>query len=346
MNERIHFERVIGGSEDEINEAKKVLQIYFERRPEDYKKYEIEKTSEDMKIINKTTSVVDDIVREYGGDPKPLPIDNIYVFKPGDVFKMTEGELATGMHTPLGQKIIVEREESDFMFASTIAHELFHLKSPKVARLDKNTEDADVRLYRSGMVLIDRKDSNEKAGEEKEYFGAMEEAIVAECTKKFRVKIEKDESFRGELKAIETIKDWALDYYRRNNLLPDDKLKLIEEELKYIPDSQKIVEHIVEKYEKEKDRSAFAAGIFDSFIDQKKIESVERFKERRKLFSLIDEIIEKSSARFKNRDEVFDEFARANFSGKYFKIARIIESALGEGSFRKIAGDFAEIRKK
>jgi len=57
---------------------------------------------------------------------------------------------------------------------------------------------------------------------------------------------------------------------------------------------------------------------------------------------LIDEIIEKSHGRFENRQEVFDIFARANFSGNLIPLARLIESIFGKGSFRRLGEETAD----
>ncbi|RJQ34692.1 hypothetical protein C4568_02060 [Candidatus Parcubacteria bacterium] len=51
---------------------------------------------------------------------------------------------------------------------------------------------------------------------------------------------------------------------------------------------------------------------------------------------LIDKIFEKNLARFKNREEVFDVFARAKFSGNILPLGRLIDTTFGSGTFRKI----------
>jgi hypothetical protein len=53
-----------------------------------------------------------------------------------------------------------------------------------------------------------------------------------------------------------------------------------------------------------------------------------------------------SGGKFKNRDEVFDEFAKANFSGNYLPLARTVEGVLGKGSFRRLAEEFSEEPEK
>jgi hypothetical protein len=48
------------------------------------------------------------------------------------------------------------------------------------------------------------------------------------------------------------------------------------------------------------------------------------------------------------KNELFDEFARAHFTGNYLPLARTIEGILGKGSFREIAielGTVDEVEK-
>lgn len=63
-------------------------------------------------------------------------------------------------------------------------------------------------------------------------------------------------------------------------------------------------------------------------------------------YELLDKLVEGSGGKFKNRDEVFDEFAKANFSGNYLPLARMVEGIFGKGSFRRLAEEFSEKPKK
>lgn len=343
MERKTHYERIIGGTKEEKEVASKELQATFNERSEKLAEYEIEKSPEDLEILKKTEPVIDRIVAQYGGEPKPLPLDHIYVLKPGSVLAITEGKLAGGIHKPLGLKIGVERGKSKSLFASTVAHELFHLKSYKSARVGKSSED--VRLYRSGLTMIDRKDPNKEMGDEKEYFAMLEEAIVAECTKKFLDEISKDSTFSEEAEAVKKFRDWVVAYYRRGGI-PEEKAKEFERELKYISEPQDKVERVLAFSDDEEKRQAYAAGMFGALYEKGEVETVERYRERKKLYELLDKLVENSGGKLKNRDEVFDEFAKANFSGNYLPLARIVESILGKGSFRRLAEEFSEEPKK
>lgn len=343
MEGKTHYEKIIGGTQEEKEVASKELQDTFDKRSKELAEYEIEKTPEDLEILKKTEVIVDSIVRQYGGEPKALPLDHIYVLKPGSVLAMTEGKLAGGIHKPLGLNVGVEKGKSKSLFASTVAHELFHLKSYKSARVGKSGED--VRLYRSGLSMFDKKDPSEEGGEEKEYFAMLEEAIVAECTKKLLDEIGVDSVFSEETEAVRKFRDWVVAYYRLGGI-PEEKVKEFEKELKYISEPQDKVERVLAFSKDEKKRQAYAAGMFGALYEKGEVETVERYAERKKLYELLDKLVVNSSGKFKNRDEVFDEFAKANFSGNYLPLARTVESILGKGSFRKLAEEFSQEPKK
>jgi len=341
------YERVIGGTEEEKKETAKTLQQFFENPDKELAEYELEKTPEDMRILKRTETIVDSTVEHYGGNPKPLPFDNIYILKPGSVSKMTNGEFNEGIHFPLTSKIGVEKGESELMFASGVAHELFHAKSYKSARVGPSAGDA--RLYRSGLSMVDRKDLTKKHGTEKEYFGMLEEAIVAECTKRFLKELSKEPHFRKEIEAVKTIKDWVAGYYRHivGMAKGEPKKRLekmlgsLDDELIFVVHPQKMVANVLKYSDDELERQAYATGIIQGLHKGGGVESMERYKERKMMYALLDELVEKSNGRFKNRDEAFGEFARANFSGNYLPLARIVEDILGKGSFRRLANEFA-----
>jgi len=188
--------------------------------------------------------------------------------------------------------------------------------------------------------MIDKKDPLKKEGEEKKYFGMMEEAIVVECTKKFLKIISKNEIFREEIEALDSLKKWIASYYRRNGVV-EEIVEEFEKEIKYISNPIKKVEDVLAFSEDEVQRSAFTAGMFSSLSKEGGVDGLERYIERKKLYELLDKIVSSSKGKFTSRDEVFEHFARANFSGKYLPLARMVEDILGKGSFRKIAEDFS-----
>lgn len=343
MEGESHYDRIIGGTQEEKEAALDELQELFDTRSKKLAQYEIEKSPEDLEILKKTESIVDEIVEQYDGEPKVLPLEHIYILKPGSVSEMSGGRIAGGIHQPLGLNIGVEKGESKLLFASTVAHELFHLKSYKSVRVGES--DGGVRLYRTGLSMIDKKDSDAKGGEEKEYFAVLEEAIVAECTKKFLDEINKESMFNDETEAVGKFKDWVVTYYRQVGET-EEKVKEFERELKYISNPKDKVENVLAYSDNEKDRQAYAAGMFQGLYEKGEVEMMERYTERKKLYELLDKLVSGSNGKFENRDEVFDEFAKAHFSGNYLPLARTVEDILGKGSFRKLAEEFSIVPEK
>jgi len=335
------YEKIINGNEEQKKKASEKLQRSFVKRDEELSKYELEKTSEDLEIIKKTQAVVFDIVKKYQGEPKEIPLDNIYILEPEGVSNAIEGSLEGGVHRIETLKIGVEKTDSKFLLASILAHESFHFQSPDVYRID---EIGESDLYRSGFVMYDKKSKNET--EAKEYFSALEEAIVAECTREFLEIIKEDPLFAEEVKAVNRIKNWVMEAFRRVGI-SEKEIKEYERETKYIANPQEKVEEILNFSEDEEKRQDYTAGMFNALVSRKgNVESFERYTERKKLYELLDNIVSKSYGKFKNRQEIFAEFAKANFTGRYLPIARIVEEILGQGSFRKIAEDFSVIKEK
>lgn len=57
--------------------------------------------------------------------------------------------------------------------------------------------------------------------------------------------------------------------------------------------------------------------------------------EKSRLDDIFEEILKKNPGDFKDKDEVFDVFCKAAFTGNLIPAARIIEKTFGKGSFRK-----------
>jgi hypothetical protein len=335
MEKETHYNRIVGGTEEEQTKVAERLRNVFDRKSESLAQYELEKSPEDIELIGITQRIVDTIVTQYGGDPKELPLDNMYILEPDSVLKITEGRFAGGIHQPIGLKIGVEKEESRILLASTIAHELFHLKSYKSARTQENSWG----LYRSGLQMTDIKNQTKVVGEEMVYFSHLEEAIVAECTKKFLDELGKESFFAEEYTPLSQLKDWLVQYYQRINV-PKHIIKEFEDGLKYIPNPQFYVDKVLSYSEDENEREDYAVGLFNSLTTQGLVIGLERNKERNKMYELLDKLVINSQGKFTDREEIFDIFARANFSGNYLPLARVVEDILGKGSFRQIAEEF------
>ena len=155
----------------------------------------------------------------------------------------------------------------------------------------------------------------------------------------------KEDIFREEISAVRRFRDWVIGFYRKSER-PPELVEQLKNEVKYISNPIEKVEQVLAYSDKEEDRQAYAAGMFEALYENGEAETRERYQERKKLYELLDKIVAGSNGRFETRDEIFDEFARANFSGNYLTIAKVVESILGKGSFRKLAEEFSEEPQK
>lgn len=334
--ERHHYEHIVGTQTDEQSrEANEMLQELFEIKPLDIDEFELEKTPEDLEIIKITEAVVDKIVLKYGGKPKPLPVNHIYLLEPDKLLEYSDGFFSNGLHYNICSTVIVERYKSNVFFASILAHEMFHLKGYKSARIGKSA--SDIHLYRSGLSMVDRKDIEAKQGNEEIYFNMLEEAIVAECGRQFLDMLVEEDGTNEELLAFNQIRDYIIKYYKRIGL-DEMKINIFIRELKYIEDSTQKLEEILKYSDREEVRQEYAAGLYASLGEQ--VITLERHEERQKMYDLLDDIVTKSNNKF-NREELFDKLALAHFSGNYLPFARIVEEVLGKGEFRKLASEFS-----
>ncbi|MDX1535251.1 MAG: hypothetical protein R3346_00575 [Candidatus Spechtbacterales bacterium] len=335
INFESQYEKVVGGeSKEERKEAEKRIQDRLERLDtEAVGEFEVDKTEQEEKIIETSEDAVDEMVERWGGEPKKLPPHKIHILEPEAVGQLTAGKLASAFYAPGAQFVGIERRGSGVDFATSVAHEFFHAKSYKAAQVMEDGKDAP---WRSGVQVYEFKDKRVA------YFGALEEAIVGESTRLFfEEKVKNNPMFKDEVEAVEEIKKW-LRSSASERKLSDEQKKAVDifiEELYSIPDAIKVAEVLVGDKDDEYKRG-FLEGAFSKINEERTDIMAERYEERHKLYELMDQIIENSS--FETREELFEEFAKANFSGSLLPLAKIVENALGKGAFRRVAEDFKE----
>jgi hypothetical protein len=338
MNEKTYIERIIGGEQADKEKALKMLQEIYEGGPEDFKKFEIPKNLETEELIKKVEEHVDRMVSGYGVTPKPFPRDRIFILKPGSVPEISDGKLERAMFRSLGGVIGVEENRSRFSLAGGMAHELLHFKSNKSVQTGKKTED--VHLYRSGLSMVDRKVFGSEDGKVTEYFDSLEEAVVAECNRRLMEDLGQDDFFREEYLANQEFKSMVAAYFRRIGL-DEDKAREFERDFFCINKPEARLKDVKQRYDNEDSRESYAAGMFQGLYENGMVEFFERCKFRKRLYELIDRLFEKTQGEYGGKDQIFEVIARANFTGNYLPFARLVEKALGKGSFRKLAEDFS-----
>jgi len=324
------FEKVIGGTKEEKTEAKEVLQDWFEDfHKERFATYENPKSRKEKRIIQHVESSVDKIIKTYEGRSKPFPREKIHVVKPGAVEVITKGKCKESCHFILGQDVAVERTWSSVGFAAKVAHELLHIKSYKSARVIER----EIKPSRSGISMF---------GKEKiEYFGEIEEAIISELTRQFyQNEIKSNPLYREEVEATEKLKWWMRKFTKMKGA-EKEKQEMMFSEIYSIPKAKDILK-VLESNKSKKYKCGFLVGAMESLIEKDEGIFTERFRERKKFDKLLEEILTKSGGWFKNKQEIFNEFAKANFSGNLSPLAKIIRESLGKGAFQRIAKEFKE----
>jgi hypothetical protein len=329
------FNKIVGASgelkkdiEEEWHEN--IGDIWEDKRKE-FAEYERPLSEEERKLIERTQKYVDKVALRYGGNPKPIPPESIFVLKPGAVFEITEGKFREGYNNCINRTIVVEWGSSDIDFATTLAHEMFHLKGFDVLRF--SAEEGRVRPYRSGMSM--RSKDNQIV-----YFNQIEEALVSEAVKMVIDEYFKsDHCFSKEIKQVETIKKW-LNRLLTENGYSEEKRNIFLEELYSLHCIEDIIE-VLEGNENDDYKLGFLHAYVDDMLKNGEVILQERKEERDKLNKLVDMILKYSNGKYKNRQEIIDVFFCAHFSGKLLPLAKMLEKSVVKGAFRAVANDFA-----
>lgn len=343
MQQETHFQRVVGGDTEQKQRALRDLQRSFEAAGETMP-CEIEKSEKDIRIIQKVEAAVDELVTKNGGKAKPIPMENIHLVHPGEIQELTPEHFERGVAGLTGLFALVERPASDLDFASTLTHELLHLKSYKAARV--GDPDQKPGLYRQGIQTIRETHLKDGGKEIIQFFADIEEAIVSECTWLILNLLKEDELFRDEASASHEIKELARAHYLQTyGFERAHEIDAALENIVCIPDAQKYLSTIHAHQAHGENREAMAADIIDKLMQTRQMTAQERQEERLALYQLIDEMVERTENTISKAD-IFLTFVQANFSGHYLPLARMIEHVFGKGSFKALGKKFASIKIK
>jgi hypothetical protein len=270
-----------------------------------------EKTPDETKIIDFINQKSNEVLAKYGLPKSGVPPDNCHIIS-GDDWRW--GEENDAFSLPALRTVVVRDFGSSIGFAAIGIHEFFHFKSPGALQLATGEGEMPI-IYRVGLVVASRFTEEEylrkkypKTGRPyvARYFTNLNEAVTEELVKRF-------------------ISDPAI----RNNPLFKDEFKETERLRKEYGDAA--------RYE-----SGERFFIDDVYWAKEDAEGVLRGRrltypqERRVLNVLIDRLFEINRGQFKDREEVFDVFAKAMFSGNILPLGRLIDGSFGPGTFRKI----------
>ncbi len=337
------FERVIGGTQ----EQKDALLLQAERASlvsgrEIFAEYLAIPTREEKESIEKAVQYSNTVSGRYGAYRLFSP-ERVFLLEPGGVKDFTGGELEQGMCNSFKQLIAVDRSNSTALLAQCVVHEMFHMNSYHASQLVdkkswlffKKTED---KPYRSGISM------NGREGEGV-YFGLAEEAIVSILSKEFFDNVVlQDPLYADEIETTQKIKNWLLAFADAHIKNEAERLKFVTgaKDILLIPDGDRVYEYLTS------DRGdAEKMGYFVGYYDEELLSGslvLERGEEREKFNQVLDRIVSASQGTITGREQLFDEFARAHFTGNYLPLARIVEDVLGKGSFREIAVELGQMK--
>lgn len=280
-SERISsIDKVVAKNSEEKKEAENYfVKTFSEQKWKDLEVKELEKTKEQVEIINLVNEESNRLLEKYGLEKFDITGRNIHLLNKNDFDVVFGKELekkninALSGFAPKGQFVVLSLEDNitKSLFVKKIFHEAgIHFKSFQAAYV----KDTDRVMGQCGLLI------SPKLNEEKKdtYFFNINEAVTEELTKRFC-----------------------------NNIIkkhPD-----FEEETR-------LIEEYVENKKKE-GKKINGDDIIAARKDGQKISAGRlSYRVQRNIFNtLVDKLFERNKNQFNNREEVFDIFAKSVFTG-------------------------------
>ena len=172
----------------------------------------------------------------------------------------------------------------------------------------------ELRLYRGGLKGIDRSGKQH-------YLSAINEAVTEELALRYFSEILKDRVFQKDIAKTKRL------IGRNQQGLPPGTI--------FNERGYYFAEILKPKNADETSRLLNAEG-----IRVKGTLSLHRpmYREERGVFNLlVDKLFEKNKDTVKDREEIFDLFARGAMTGNILPLAKLVETTFGPGTFRTIA---------
>jgi hypothetical protein len=328
MNENFPTPKVIGGSAYEKEEVDKLVQRKQRESLESlYGEDLLESTPEENEVISSAVDYVQAVAEQYGSQ-RNASVDRVAVVKNGALKKY-----GGGLYSNLDDTIAVERCESLLLLGRTVAHELFHKMGYKSFQV-KESEGSGRKdgIYRTGISMKSRKDSST-------YFLQAEEAMAAVMSASFFTDVlSKEEHFQEEIQSSEAIKSWMVTQIKTKKQpehISNRNISFVES-IAVFPHAIELL-NVIKTSDKD---SEYIFGYIGGFLEQEIEQGVmftERPAESEEFESTILRLVESDPWLSLTKEELFEMFAKAHFTGNYLPLARKIDSALGVGTFRVVA---------
>jgi len=299
FEKKYSIERMVGTSKEEEKAVKEVLaQRFKEQDVGDLKKIELEKTPEEIQIIDLVNKETDKLLAKYDLPRFDISSKNVHLFDKVAYRKIRgiKGSVPGLAHIdPEYQAVFVGKGSSKVGFAKEIYHEFIHFKSYQaVQRTSKNKTDS----YRFGLMVYSRNGA-------KHYFENLNEAVTEELSKRFYFqRLKHNPLFKNEIEEIEKVRKIWL-----SKAKTEEGKELAMDIAKLETSKKKGVKEI----------------ITFSYREQ-----------RQMLNNLLDKLYRQNKKDFKTKEEIFELFAKSMLSGNLLPIGRLIDHTFGKGTFRKI----------
>ncbi len=264
---------------------------------------EYPKSPEELSLIDFANEESNRLRAEAGVESYDIPYANYHIIPPESYKKIDpEGNSsATSRVTEQGMVFRADYFRGNLVYFGSVAfHETLHLKSHVTFEVSEKDKKIKSTIYRQGVTVR----ATQKKGLNSEYhshFDGLHEAIVS-AQEKISL------SNMMQLPVLQT---------ERERLSSEEavKLKKIISEKKDIP-----LDDIIWVGEKENE-----------------YETISYSRQRAVLRYVCEEIQKDFSDQYQTPEDVYKEFLKAQFTGQILPIARLVEGAFGEGSFRLLS---------
>ncbi len=277
--------------------------------PEDkqlMEQHEMKKTPEHIELINFANQESSRLMKEFGIETYDIPVENIHVVPRGYFASVNPLDASLGKAINSKQAIIIEDESGNHLhFGRCVFHELIHMKGYCVF----DVQEGEIHESRPLGPLVETRSgllahtpfSHEKM--QHEHFRGLNEAIVSEAEYRFTKKLFDQPLLKEYKKDMESLS--AEDESVRGDMARDFNVP--------------------------KDYILWLRKTSDTHYTYE----IGSYPQHREALSYVySEIQKQFPEKYSDIDSVYNEFLSAQFTGKLFLIARLIENTFGEGSFR------------
>lgn len=346
---------------------------FYEQK--DIRSKEIEKNSDEIKMINLINEKTDTIRKKYGLKSFKVSPDNIHIFNEEDYNKINKTRDSLGLYSSYEQGIAYKKTEKDakVRFARIIYHELTHLKHFQKYGVINNDDDPaqmtpeKIRRNKKNVELIkDIPNAEDICNSKKREFDQDFDSFIFQSGIMIETKEENKEYWIKDLAKdipnTENFCDFLREgkrkkhYYGLGNLdeaLTEElSIRFQKNVLRNIPDLKEEFDLIGEYVEQEK-KAGREIDPDDVVSARKKIiytiENKESYEvdaqligygEQRKILNmLIDKLYENNKDTFQNREEIFDLIAKSSFTGNLVgekSWGRLVDKTFGKNTFKEL----------